>query len=284
MNPFADGTITVGDIVVRSLTDAWGSVGARTTLFPNRTDQAWSDDDARWPTLGDAAGNWVLPFRSFLVESGDTRILVDTGIGPSNDEFTLSERSGLMEALTAQGIGVDQIDLVLLTHLHSDHVGWNVDEGSGRAMFANARYLTHPDGWAWAKSPDRRAHPTIVSQVLALEELAVLDLVDDGAQIAPGVRVLATPGHSPGHISVVVGSDADAVVLLGDVAVHPAQISDPAMTYLWDADPSTASATRVALDALLQHGTRVACGHYPGTGIGTIERATGAPAWLPTGG
>lgn len=281
VTPFADGMIVVRDIVVRSLTDAWGAVGARTTLFPDRTEQAWSEDDRTWPSLGDAAGNWVLPFRSFLIEAAETRILVDTGIGPSSDEFTLSERSGLLAALAARGIGADQIDLVLLTHLHSDHIGWNIDERSGRATFPNARYLTHPDGWAWANTPGRRAHPAIASQVLPLERLAVLDFVDDGARLAAEVTVRATPGHAPGHVSVIVGGDADTLVLLGDVAVHPAQIADPEMVYLWDGDPRMASDTRTAMDALMKDGTRVACGHYPGSGIGTIERDLGPPRWAP---
>ena len=183
--PFHGGRQDVGGISVWSLVDAWGPVGARSKLFPDRPAHAWSDDDRSWSSL-ENCGDWVIPFRSFLIEARDRRILVDTGVGPTSDEFTLAERSLLPDALAAIGAGRGDIDMVLMTHLHSDHVGWNVDAVTGRPTYTQARYATHRSGWEWANTPERRSHPAVANQILPLAGLGVLDLFRSGARQRQG--------------------------------------------------------------------------------------------------
>jgi glyoxylase-like metal-dependent hydrolase (beta-lactamase superfamily II) len=120
--------------------------------------------------------------------------------------------------------------------------------------------------------PQRASHPIVATQILPLAHLGVLDLFDGDLTVAGGVTAFATPGHAPGHVSIRVEDGDDTLIVLGDAAVHPAQLTAPETVYLWDTDHDEAAATRRHLIAQLPDGVMVACGHYPGTGFGSIAR------------
>jgi glyoxylase-like metal-dependent hydrolase (beta-lactamase superfamily II) len=120
--------------------------------------------------------------------------------------------------------------------------------------------------------PQRASHPIVATQILPLADLGVLDLFDGDLTMADGVTAFATPGHAPGHVSVRIEDGDDTLVLLADAAVHPAQLTAPETVYVWDTDSGEAAATRRRVIAHLPPGATVACGHYPGTGFGSIAR------------
>lgn len=216
---------------------------------------------------------WVLPFHAFLVRAGGRCVLVDTGVGPPGEDRFLPEREGrLPQELARAGAAPGDIDAVLLTHLHPDHVGWTMQ--SGEPFFPNARYVVHRDDFDWitAKSPDR---PYVRDNVLALAASGRLELVDGPAEPLPGIRLLRTSGHTPGHCIVDVGD----ATLVGDLAVHELQLAQPDLAYVAEEDAAAAAEQRRRLLPGFAESRRlVAFAHL---GVGRVERAGNGFAWRP---
>ncbi|TDQ00200.1 MBL fold metallo-hydrolase [Labedaea rhizosphaerae] len=230
-----------------------GEVRARPTdLFPATTPADWQAH----ADLLDTSGRLVAGVGSFLVRSGDHIALVDLGLGELDMETPAgaSYRGGdLIANLAAAGVAPVAVDLVVYTHLHRDHVGWTSSDGL--LTFANARHVVHEDEWEhWQHNPspvgpDRRT----VLDVLRDR----IEFCADGDELADGLRVIATPGHTPGHLSVAAGS----VVIAGDVLHSPAQLHHPDWCFGSDHDPVRAAASRRLL--LDRYGPDVlACGHF----------------------
>jgi glyoxylase-like metal-dependent hydrolase (beta-lactamase superfamily II) len=265
----------VGELEILCLVDAWGELGALAERFPEVTAEAWEPFRARYPSLFDG-GTWRLPTAGFLVRGGGATVLVDTGTGPPGNDFWPDADSALLRELAAAGASPDDVDLVFLTHLHVDHVGWNVVDGA--PAFPNARYVTHEAGWQlYRDDPVRAARPTTLRSIAPLEPLGVLDLVAGETELAPGVVAFDTPGHLPGHMSVRVESGGERCTILGDVGVHPAQLTHPGWAYDAEHDPDGSRRTRERLLPGLA-GQLVACGHFPG-GLGRIRREEDGLWW-----
>lgn len=150
---------------------------------------------------------------------------------------------------------------MVLTHLHADHVGWNTRavDGEWVPTFPHARYLTsrtEREFWATYDMDEARAQ-MFRDSVIPVEEAGLLDLVDvpaEGAEIAPGVRLLPTPGHTPGHVAVQLtsgGGGTRTALITGDCVHHPVQLAHPAIGACVDIDPRQAETSRRALLASL---------------------------------
>ncbi|MGH2513850.1 MAG: MBL fold metallo-hydrolase, partial [Candidatus Limnocylindrales bacterium] len=170
-------------------------------------DPAWTYPDvpaAAWLPYADmltADGMIALNFGCYLVRCDGRSIVVDTGWGPEARPPGHDAGPGrLLDELAAVGASPGDIDTVVFTHLHADHVGWNLirDDDSVRPRFANARYLVPEADWRHYNSLTEM-HPNIRDQALPLGDLGVLDLVAGDQAIAPSLRTVATPGHTPGH-------------------------------------------------------------------------------------
>ena len=234
--------MVVGDYQVDALLDAEGSFATYAEAFPHAGDDDWAPWRDRHPELFDG-DRWRLPFRSYLIRGGGRTILVDTGVGPSGGGEFLPERQGWLPG-ELERLGATP-DLVVLTHVHVDHVGWN-------HLFDGMPLVAHRESIALSSE---RGRP-----------LTRATAVEGEAELAPGVVAFDTPGHLPGHMSVRVG---DELVILGDVAVHPAQLARPGLVYVSDDDADRSAQTRE--QALSAHGDRIlACGHFPGSGFGRI--------------
>ena len=181
----------------------------------------------------------------------------------------------LPELLADAGVEPDAVDLVVHTHLHVDHVGWS-------GAFPNARYVVHEDDWAFFMTEESLAErPHLREKVAPLQADGRIELVAGETEVAPGVRVLSTPGHTPGHMSVRVESGGDALVVLGDVVVHQVQVADPSLQYVSDADHELAVATRRrVLAQLAEEAVPVVAGHFPDAG--RFVREGDGFAWAPT--
>ncbi len=203
-------------------------------------------------------------------------MLVDTGVGPPGLWDWTAEREGeLPDALDRLGVARDDIDVVFLTHMHIDHVGWNTDL-DGVAFFPRARYVVHGDSLAFARTQDNRPH--VRRCILPLADR--FEQVSGDIELASGVTAVEAPGHYPGHMAVRVESEGERAMLIADVAVHPALLHEPDWLYVSDGDPAECAKTRRALlPELVDRDVLVACGHYPGDGIGRIVRRDGVVVW-----
>ncbi|WP_083458944.1 MBL fold metallo-hydrolase [Jiangella muralis] len=243
----------VGGLEVIALLDASGPFPAAwTEMFPDATDTDWAAARAIDPAAFGDDGRWHLDFHCYAVRRPSGRVmLVDSGVGPAG-----SPASGwapvpgrLPRALTEAGIAAGDVDLVVMTHLHEDHVGWAVGP-DGTPMFPDARYLVQRDEVDHlAGDPGSVVWGYVVEPLLRTGQLHQVR----GAARLPagrrGERVLAvpTPGHTVGHQSVVVGGPRDEVIITGDVLVHAVQLADPGVAYALENDQATARATRRAL-------------------------------------
>jgi glyoxylase-like metal-dependent hydrolase (beta-lactamase superfamily II) len=219
-----------------------------------------------------------MSIHSLLVETSSRRIMVDTGLG--NDKQgrgvpTWNNRNGpFLQTMTAAGFPPDSIDTVLCTHLHVDHVGWNtkLTDGKWVPTFANARYLFGRGEFEhWRDhsiEPDRAA--VFNDSVKPIVDAGKADLVAGDARLSDEITLIPTPGHSPGHISILIRSDGEEALLTGDVAHHPCQMAHLDWSSTVDSDPAQSAATRRELFArFADTPTLVIGGHF---GAGRIRR------------
>ena len=242
--------------MISRLVDTVGILGEYGALFPAVPRASWSDYEETFPELF-AGTSWRLPFAAYLVRTGSAVILVDTGVGPPGG-FLEGAEGLLPRRLEEERVAPADIDVVFLTHLHVDHVGW-IATVAGTPTFPNARYVTHEQGCAWAASADD-ARRRMLAQ---LTEHGSLELVSGEAEITEGVRAFETPGHAPGHMSLEVTLAGTKTLLAGDVAVHPAQLDHPEWIYVYEHDPVVAERTRRAFLERSSPATTVLYSHVP---------------------
>jgi glyoxylase-like metal-dependent hydrolase (beta-lactamase superfamily II) len=219
-----------------------------------------------FPSLEGRSERWWLPIQVVLIRSPDGVVLVDTGLGPPPRQFMPDAEATLLHQLEPESV-----DLVIHTHLHVDHVGWS-------GAFPRARYVVHRDDWAFFMAPWQvRVRPHL-HRLEPLKEEGLVDLVAGEAEVAPGIRVQPSPGHTPGHMHVRVEHDGAAAVVLGDVAVHPEQLRDPRLVYASDGDAAVAAETRVrVLGEVADEGLPAILAHFHG--VGRIRRDGAAFGW-----
>ncbi len=271
-------TIAVGNVTVTSLSDGRLEMPV-TGFFP-------SVPRADWDPYRDeltVEGNIALNVGSFLVRSQAKTILVDTGLGGSDRGFEDAVFGGLLDDLRANAVDVEDVDLVFITHLHRDHVGWNLTQDTDRVRptFPKARYLLPRADWdAYTRRDGLSAFAYIREQVTPLEGLGVLDLIEGEHAVTGEVTSLPTPGHTPGHTSLLISSDGERAAILGDAAHHPAQAQETGWSPRADADPETATASRRGLmDRIERDGAVAVSGHFPAPGFGRLVRVRGRRYW-----
>jgi glyoxylase-like metal-dependent hydrolase (beta-lactamase superfamily II) len=243
--------------------------------YPDVAPEAWEPYRALYPELFDGA-SWRLPCTSYLLRTADRTVLVDTGVGPPGLwDWTALREGELPRALEEHGVGRDEIDVVFLTHLHIDHLGWNTDL-DGVPFFPRARYVVHREALAFARTRPELPHIRRCVEPLADR----FETFAGDAELALGLTAFAAPGHYPGHMAMRLRSGGAEAVLIADIAVHPALLAEPEWRYVSDLDPPVAIETRRALlPELVDRDVLVACGHYPGSGIGRLVTRDGRVVW-----
>ena len=240
-------TWQIGDVRITQIVElTTASLGPY--LLPQATPEALGAIDSLTPFI-DAKSQIVLSIHALVLETPDQCLIVDTCIG--NDKPRSYPRWNYMqgrflEDLSAAGFALDQIDTVLCTHMHVDHVGWNTRlvDGKWQPTFGNARYLFAETEWRhWQKEPQEYG-PVIEDSVQPIFDAGLATLVDEQHRVSREIQLEPTPGHTPGHVSVHITSRGEEAVITGDMIHHPCQIAHPGWSSTADVDQFKSAATR----------------------------------------
>jgi glyoxylase-like metal-dependent hydrolase (beta-lactamase superfamily II) len=277
---------SVGDLTVRRIDEVELGSPAGLWLLPDATPELVASTPWLQPHFATGEGILRLASHSFALDVGGLRILVDTGIGNGKTRANPAWHqldTGYLERLAAAGFAPETVDLVIITHLHTDHVGWNTraDGDSWLPTFPRARYLTSRTEWDyWASvdmdEPRRQMFRDSVHPVRDSGQFDLVDVPDEGVEAAPGVRLLPAPGHTPGQIVVELDSAGHKALITGDSFHHPVQLAHPHLSSCVDIDPQQAVSTRRRLLASLADSDTLVFGtHFAPPTAGLVRGVPG---------
>jgi glyoxylase-like metal-dependent hydrolase (beta-lactamase superfamily II) len=234
----------------------------------------------------------VLSYTALVIDTGEHRVLVDTGLGAG----VAPSAGALSQGLAALGISVDDVDTVILTHGHPDHIGGNLG-GESRPAFPNARYVMWSADWDFWTS-ESTLEKFAAGQMYGVAEVdqwigeaaktslppiqAQLELIERETEIVPGVHALPAPGHTPGHMGLVISSGDEQALHIADAVLHPIHLEQPDWYPLYDIDADEAAATRRRLlDRAAAEQCMVIAYHFPVPSTGRIAQRAKGWAWEP---
>src|ERR1043166_2177369 len=274
---------SAGDLTIHRIIEQETTFLPALEMLPALTPEVLAENRAwmQQASALDAEDVLVLCFQSYLVKTPHHTILVDSCIGndkprPTRPKWNMKNDDTFLRGLVAAGFSPDDIDFVMCTHLHVDHVGWNTRLVDGRWVptFPNARYVfakTEFDYWTEqnAKTPV----PPFGDSVLPVVEAGRAEIVRDDFEIGDHARILPTPGHTPGHVAFAFGKAEDHAVVSGDLMHSPLQARYPELSMKFDVDQALAAATRRNfLERWCDTDTLCCTAHFPSPSSGRIRR------------
>jgi glyoxylase-like metal-dependent hydrolase (beta-lactamase superfamily II) len=242
---------TIGDVTVTKIVELEMAGGTR-FLLPQATPEEILPIAWLRPHFADDDGKLRMSIHSFVVETPDRRIVVDTCLGNDKQGRRIphwNDRDGpFLADLADAGFPAESIDTVLCTHLHVDHVGWNTRlvDGKWVPTFPRARYLMGRSEYEhWRTVKDRPDMANILADsVTPIIDAGLATMVETNERISNEISLIPTLGHTPGHVSVMIQSNGEQALITGDFMHHPCQIAYPEWSTLADTDPDQAIETR----------------------------------------
>ena len=273
------GQITIGNVDIVAVLDMVPPPRDPWMMFPTTAEPDWHDHkDAL------ECGQLQLYYLHFFLRSEGKTIMVDTGMGPGPHPERGNRTGDLVNQLKLKGVNPEDIDVVAHTHLHGDHVGWNVDyTGEQPAQtFPKARYLVPRLDWEHFTKPDViGSAPQVTNSVVPLEGMGAMDLVDDEHTITGEVKMLTASGHTPGHMVIDITSNGERAMVVGDLLHSKVQVERPDWTAGVDTDKEDSQRNRERiLDRAEAENIVIAAGHFhPDDHIGRVIRKEGRRYW-----
>ncbi len=284
----------VGDATITRIPELQLSGFTPSQLIP-----AWDEARERLlprlpPAATDATGEHViLNVHSWLVRDRGRTILIDTGSGNDKQRpfapYFHNLHTPFLERLALAGVVPEEVDYVLLTHLHVDHVGWNtrLQDGCWIPTFPNARYVFSQAEYAYFSDPanlSARNRTSFAVRVDSVDPIIAAGLADmvvvDGSEILEGISFHLTPGHTQAHASIVLRSACQTAIFPGDVMHYPVQVTRPHWNSLFDAFAEDSIRSRAwALAFAADNQAGVFSSHFPASGAGRVQRIQGGFAW-----
>jgi glyoxylase-like metal-dependent hydrolase (beta-lactamase superfamily II) len=276
----------IGDVEVWRLLDLHGPFLMPEEMFPTAGPDIKAAFETHAPdSLCPQSGRVILPVQGFLLKTPTHTILVDSCIGndktvPAFPDWNQRSDTRFLASLAAAGLGVEDVDYVLCTHLHTDHVGWNTRLIDGRWVptFPNARYLMPLADEAFHHE---RQSDLYRESVLPVIEAGQVELVSAGHMLGDHVTLVPTPGHTPGHVSIRVNSGDQSALITGDALHSTVQCWHPEWHFKFDSDAEMAVTSR---RRLLEDASESRCvvlgSHFALPSIGRVAEEHGAFRWI----
>ena len=271
--------VTVGSVEVTPILDT------RLLMNPQMFMPEHADEfvEAAGPP-SDPRGLYPMAITCYLVRSGGKNYLVDSGLGNRRKpNFPLGH---LDDSLAELGVSPADIHVVLNTHMHIDHVGWNtIDEpdGSKRIFFPNAEFWFQKNEWDYWMQPELMNEPGNAHLVECCDPLQAsgrVKLIEGELAIDQHLTYVPTPGHTPGHVAIGIVSQGERAVIVGDSSHHPVQLVHPDWSPSFDWDPELSAQTRERLfDWAIEEERTWMAGHWDHPGIGRLVRLEGVRAF-----
>ena len=279
----------VGDVVIKRIVEI-ESVGGSRFILPDATREACLEYEWLQPHFMDEKGNLKMSIHALVVDTGEKVILVDTCVGNDkqrNIPAWSNLQTNFLEQLEEAGYPPGRIDIVLCTHLHVDHVGWNTMLVGGKWVptFPNARYLIGRKEWEyWERNEDESVYGSVLADsVKPIFEEDLVDLVEMDEKICVGVELEPSPGHTPGHVSVKIESFNNKALITGDFMHHPVQMTRTDWCSSADTDPIKGRATREAMLAeYLDTDVLLIGTHFASPTAGYVRSHSTGAYWLDT--
>lgn len=281
-------TYHVGKAVITRIVETQFSL-AFNVLFPGAVDGLGRAIEQRTlPADFTPSQPVTLSIHSWLVEMDGLKILIDTGIGnhkprPFSALFHQLE-TDFLQQLAEAGATPDQIDYVLLTHLHTDHVGWNTRlvEGKWLPTFPKARYVMPKNELEFfftpAGEPRRMLFDDSILPVICANQATFI--AEKGGEILPGIMFNPAPGHSVGHMTISLRSDGQDAIFCGDAMHNDCQVAHPEWGSVFCIDPPLAMNSRLQLlETAATQAALVLPAHFPQTSAGYVDRTPAGFAW-----
>jgi glyoxylase-like metal-dependent hydrolase (beta-lactamase superfamily II) len=232
-----------------------------------------------YPHFVNADGHLLTSIHALIVDAPGIKLIVDTCLGNDKPRRLVGRRAlstTFLQSLAAAGAPCESIQAVLCTHLHVDHVGWNTRLEGGRWVptFPRARYLLGRAEYEhWQREAKDEQAEILVDSVQPIFDAGLVDLVEMDHRVSPEIRLLPTPGHTPGHVSVLIESRDERALITGDVMHHPCQIGRPGWSTSFDNDMGDAQAMRrQLLERFADENTLVIGTHFADPTAGKLVR------------
>ncbi|MEL6915741.1 MAG: MBL fold metallo-hydrolase [Pseudomonadota bacterium] len=277
----------IGEVEIWRILDILGPFMAPEELFPNAPPDIARliEEDAPGSICPDS-GKIIFPIQGFLLKTPTANVLVDTCVGCMKDlpripDWHMREDDRFLASLTAAGLAPGDVDYVLCTHLHADHVGWNTQLVDGRWVptFPRARYLMPEADEAHHRETRSSLYTESVLPVIAAGQA---ELVSGPHMLGGEITLLPTPGHSAGHVAILIRSGGREALITGDAIHTTAQCRHPHWHFKFDADPVRAEETRKTLLAETAEARRLVLGsHFTLPSLGHVEAKGDAFRWRP---
>ena len=275
--------MTLGDITLHRIIEDQSALMPIRDFLPNLSQEVL-DTHRDWlagsGALDPSNDHIVLCFQSYVIKTPHHTILVDSCLGnhknrPNRPRWHQKTDDHYMTALAKAGISVEEIDYVMCTHLHVDHVGWNtrLENGVWVPTFPNARYLFSKQEYAyWEERSRTEAIDHIIDSVLPIVHLGRADLIESSGAVNDHVRLLPTPGHTIDHFAVTLGAKRDDAVIIGDLFHSPIQMKYPDLFMRLDYDGVQSTQSRQSFLQRYGDTSTLCCtAHFPSPSMGHIK-------------
>ena len=272
----------VGDIVITRIIESERPDFDAAQFFPEIAADQWAPYRQRlagW-ALEPASNALIFPMQSFLLRTRHHTIVVDTCVGDHKQRarptWNMTSSGEYLKRLAETGVRPEDVDYVMCTHMHPDHVGWNTRLENGRWVptFPKARYVMSEKEWTyWSAFHKDTPQNQIADSVIPIVESGHAQMVKNDFAIDEDVWFESTPGHTPDHVSVRIASRGAQAVITGDLIHSPVQCLETEWVPRPDFDPPQAAATRRAfLERYCERDVLVCASHFPSPSFGHIIR------------